>query len=282
MKTHIKQFIFAFVAVIAGLFTIGCDEQIKNIPSGYVGKLLTPTGWDSKILEAGQVDIGQTDSAGRGNTLVLLEATSATMKEQFMATDSNGDKQDHRVMLKKGTPVAVDIYVQVAVPTDPKLRNAVFALVTPKGVANETRVQAIYLGDVYGRFAQMSIRGKTREIFAKYDDYADVMRNYAKVNAEVATMVAKVFEENKVPLELVSGQISNVKPDETVWAANNKMAAADAEVSAIEKVGKAMRENPGYLQFKKWETIEKVAGRNNLTIIVGGKEDVNYTVPIGK
>lgn len=279
MKT-LKRIALALFSCFAALLMVSC-EDVKNIPPGYVGKLLTPTGWDDKVLEAGQVDIGELDSNKRGNTLVLLEATSVTVKETFGSADSNKDQQDHRVMLKKGTPVATDIYVQVMVPTDPKLRNAVFAMITPDDKEGEPRIKAIYLGNVYARFAQMSVRGKVREIFARYDDYSDIMRNYAKVNAEVATMVAEVFKQNKVPLELVSAQISNVKPDETVWAANNKMASADAEVAAIEKVGKAMRENPGYLQFKKWETIEKVAGRNNLTIIIGGKEDVNYTVPVG-
>jgi hypothetical protein len=204
------------------------------------------------------------------------------MKEIFAsATDpANVDKQDHRIMLKKGTPVTVDIRTQVAVPTDPSLRNAIFAMITPRTDANNSRVMFITLTDIYMKYATMTIRGKTREIFAQYDDYADVMKNYAKINGEIAKMVADVFKNNNVPLELISAQISNVKPDETVWQANNKMAAADAEVTAIEKVGKAMRENPGYLQFKKWETIEKVAGRNNLTIIVGGKEDVGYTLPI--
>lgn len=283
MKTLIT---LASIALLS--FSIGCDAKVKNIPAGYVGKLLTPTGWDKKILEAGQVDIGATDSDNRGNQLVLLEATSSTMKECFSASGSEADKQDHRVMLKGGTPVAVDIYVQVSVPSDPELRNAIFAMVTPDkmtGENNDGRVSAIYLGNVYTRFAQMSIRGKVREIFSQYEDYNDIMKHYPEVNAKVAVMVAEVFKTNKVPLELVSGQISNVKPDETVWAANNKMASADAEVSAITKVGDALKRNPGYIEAKKWDTIRELGEKGNpnlhITMIESGKQNVGFTVPVG-
>ncbi|MFA6364903.1 MAG: hypothetical protein WCW78_00675 [Candidatus Paceibacterota bacterium] len=280
-----KSLFVSFIAIFTAILFIGCSSDVKNIPPGYIAKILTPTGWEKDVREAGQVDIGTLDNEKRGNTLVLMEATSVTIKEQFMEANSpeNQDKQDHRVMLKGGTPVVVDIYAQVSVPVDPELRNAAFAQITPKSSDKDERVKVINLGDIYDRFAKMSIRSYTRSIFAKYQDYNEVLQNYTKINAEISTMVMKVFKENKVPLELISASLSNVKPDQAIWEASNKQSAAASEVAAINMVGDAMRKNPGYLQFKQWETIEKIAGKGvNLTLIVGGSDKPVYTIPVGK
>ena len=67
----------------------GCTTNVVNIPAGFVGKMLTPTGWQDKWLEAGQVDLGVKNSNGTYNTLVLLEVTSTTVKESFLQEGEN-------------------------------------------------------------------------------------------------------------------------------------------------------------------------------------------------
>jgi hypothetical protein len=249
------------------LLAIGCQNQIENIPPGFVGKLLTPTGWKKGILEAGQVDIGVLDWDHRGNQLILCEATSVTVKESFAkAEGENGE--DHRIITADKIPLAVDIYVQVAVPEDEQMRDSIFAQVTPNPVANSTRVSMIKLTHVYIQFAQMMIRGKTREIFGKYKSYNEVMNNYAQISTEVSGMIALTFKEAKVPLALIAGQLSNVKPDKTVWDSENLRAAAIAQADAIKLVGDAIRRNPGYIQKYSWDVIGQIAGKQNLTIIV--------------
>jgi hypothetical protein len=274
--------VLAFALMSMGL--TGCGAKVKNVPPGYVAKMLTTTGWSDKYYEAGQVDIGETDTQGRGNSLVLLEATSMTIKESFGKPSQENGNEDHRVITKTKNPLAVDIYVQVMAPDDKKMRDSIFAQVTPVPEKDEERVSKITLQQIYTQFAQMTIRGKTRQIFSGYKDYDEIMANYDQVSKVVSGMIADTFAENKVPLKLISGQLSNVKADETVWAAENQKAAAAAQVSVIDQIGAAMRNNPAYLEKYKWDVLKEVAGKQNLTIIVdaGKGGGVSYTLPVQK
>ena len=256
-----KNLKFAFLLIAVALLT-SCSNNVVNIPSGFVAKLLTPTGFDSGILEAGQADIGVEASNGQYTSLVLLEATTITAKESFGQADAKADGEDHRVMTRT-TPLTVDIYVQVAVPKDLKLRNNAFASVTPVPYGNVPRVSVIYLNDVYMRFAQMTIRGKVRGIFTKYKDYDDVMANFDKVNAEIGLMAQEVFKNANVPLDLVDIQLSNVKEDQRIWDSKNEQEAALNKVKSIQAIGDAMRNNPGYIQIRKWEVLEKLVTSPN-------------------
>ncbi|KKQ81345.1 MAG: hypothetical protein UT05_C0019G0004 [Parcubacteria group bacterium GW2011_GWF2_38_76] len=279
---NFKKFVrvIALIALSVGAVVIvtGC-AKIVNLPPGYVGKILTPTGWESKIYEMGQIDIGDLDNSGRGNRAVMLEATSVTIKEQFKTSDK--DDEDHRIMSKDRIPLVVDIYMQTQLPTDKRMRDSIFAQVTPKlEKGDEGRVFTITLQDVYERFAKMTIRGKTREIFSRYTA-DEVMTNYNRVNKEIKAMVSDTFMRNKVPLDLIDGQLSNVKVDPEIWKAMNKRMAAESDVKTINLIGDAIRRNPGYVQKYKWDQLEKIAGKGT-TIIVndGGGRDVGYNVPL--
>jgi hypothetical protein len=278
------QLLTVLLIAVAVLGLSGCTAKVVNIPPGYVGKVLMPTGWKDGVIESGQVDIGQTDTDGRGNRLVLLEATSVTIKEVFDKANQNNNNEDHRIITMKGNnkmPLAVDIYVQVMVPDDPKMRDSIFAQVTPVPEKDNDRVSKITLEQVYNQFAKMTIRGKTRQIFTGYAGYDDVMLKYEAVSSLVAGMITNTFTVNKVPLKLIAGQLSNVKADETVWKAENDKASAAATASAIEQVGVALRSNPGYLEKYKWDVLKEIAGKQNLTIIVndGRAGGMSYTLP---
>lgn len=271
------------LAILFALITTGC-AKIQNIPPGYIGKILTPTGWEDKVLEAGQVDIGELDSQGRGNTLVICEATSVTIKEQFAKSEGSADNEDHRIITKARNPLAVDVYVQVMVPDDKKMRDSIFAQVTSNSVKGDDRLRTIALAQVYQQFAQMTIRGKTRQIFSGYKNYNEVMDKYDEVSKTISGMIAETFVATKTPLKLVAGQLSNVKADETLWQAENLSAAAVAQVDAINQVGAALRSNPAYLQKYRWDVLKEIAGKGNLTIILneGRGGEMNYTVPATK
>jgi len=274
VKRDIKTFVLGVVVTLLG----SACSNVKEIPAGFVGRVLTPTGWENDIREAGQVDLGQSNANGTYNTLVLLEATSTLVKEQFMAPDAvgNEDKQDHRVLTRKGTPLAVDVYIRAVIPGGnpdaDKQRNNVFALVTPRDGKGDALVRYITVEDVYNRFARMDVRSKVRAIFAGYDDYQAVYSDYQAVNDKISAMVTETFVANGVPLDLQNVSLSNVKPDETLWAAQNQSASALAKVSAINQIGAALRANPEYVTFMKWESLERIAetgsksGTNTLII----------------
>jgi hypothetical protein len=252
------------ILIVALIWLIGCSNAFREIPAGYVGKKLTPTGWDKEILEAGQVDIGMPLSNGMYTTLVLLEATSISEKESFDAGDGG---EDHRILIGK-TPIAVDVYVRMSIPQELDRRNALFSLITAK--ASGDRVSTITIKDVYERFAKMDVRSGVRSVLQKEDNVDSVLKDLDSFNDNLGKMAIQMFERSGTPLVVQNVTISNVKMDAKIWEAENQKAAALAQVEVIKQVGAALRANPEYLSIRRYDTYEKIAGKiGSFTIIEG-------------
>lgn len=263
-----KKVLTSMVTVLLLWLLCGCSTNYREIPAGYIGKVLTPTGWQEGLLEAGQVDIKEAEYSGLANRLILMEATSVSIKEGFGMASGN-DKEDHRILISSA-PVSVDIYVRMMVPTDPKKRDGIFSMITPDAVRGTDRTYAITCVMIYGKLAQMDVRSQIRAILQNAASVQDINRNLDKYNDLLGAALAKTFEKNGVPLLLQNATISNVKVDESVWQAENQKQAALSQVEAINKIGAAIRDNPGYLAFKKYETYEKISGKiGTFTIIEG-------------
>jgi regulator of protease activity HflC (stomatin/prohibitin superfamily) len=261
------------------LFLCGCTgPAVRSIPAGYNGRVLTPTGWEQNTRSAGQVDLRGPAWSGSFSVLVLLEATSTTVKEQFLEANADGGKQDntdHRVTTKDGAPLSVDVYIRAMLPDDEATRNRIFTLVTPAADQQDDRVRRISIQNIYERFARMKIRNNIRMIFAGYPNYKEVAANYGGLNAKISGMVVKTFEEDHVPLKLQDVQLSNVKQDPTVFKAQNDLAAAEAQADAIARIGEAIRKNPEYRDYMKWQSLKEIAatgtqkGTNTLIVVDG-------------
>jgi hypothetical protein len=259
---------YVLATIAAALMIMGCEEY-REIPAGYIGKVLTPTGWEKGIREAGQVDIQAPFGNGTYNTLVLLEATSVAIKEHFGKADAN--QEDDRVIIGK-TPSTVDFYVRCMVGTDLDIRNAIFAQITPRALKENERVSVITVEMIYAQFAKMDVRSGVRRVLSKYPDIYYVQSHLDSVNDAGATMVISAFKASGVPLLMQNSQFSNIKMDETVWAAENQKQAALAQVEAITKIGQALRANPEYMLFKKYDTYKEIAAQQkevSFTIIDG-------------
>jgi regulator of protease activity HflC (stomatin/prohibitin superfamily) len=263
------------------LLLASCQNVVKNIPSGYVGKTLTPTGFSDLILESGQVDLGDTKSDGTFSSLVLLEVTTTTIKETFISNGTiAGEEGDRRCRTKDGAPVAVDVFVQVAVPQDKKLRDGIFSMISPRQ-SSDARVSVISVNDVYNQFAKMTIRGNVRSIFAKYANVDSVYAHYSAVNAEISLMIIKVIKDSKAPFEILNAQLSSVLEDPTILESKNKLVAAQNEVAAAELLGNAIRKNPNYMEMVRLQTIEKVGTNSKSTLIImDTKNDKTFSIPI--
>jgi regulator of protease activity HflC (stomatin/prohibitin superfamily) len=243
-----------------------------------MGKVLAPTGWEQTTRTAGQVDLRAPDSAGNFSVLVLLEATSTTVKEQFLEANAAAGKQDntdHRVTTQDGAPLSVDVYIRAMLPDDESTRDRIFTLVTPVADTQDDRVRRITIQNIYERFAQMKIRNNIRMIFAAYPTYKDVAASYGGLNDKISSMVIKTFAEDHVPLKLQDVQLSNVKQDPAVFKAQNDLAAAEAQADAIAKIGEAIRKNPEYREYMKWQSLKEIAatgtqkGTNTLIVVDG-------------
>jgi hypothetical protein len=266
-----KKFLFAVVVVI--LF-VGC-HQWRNIPAGYVGKVLTPTGWEKgPAREAGQVDIGDAQDNGASSVLVLLEISSIAPKESFNSNNSKDD-EDHRIIIKK-TPVTVDVYVRMIAPKEDDKRSALFASFTPTLTPSlGDRVYVITLEEVYKKFAQMDVRSGIRAVLQQQDSVETILSNLEMYNDKLGEIALKMFNKSGVPLVLQNVTISNIKKDNSILEAENEKAKALAQVYVIDQLGAAVRRNPEYKLLKKYDTYEKIASKiGNFTIIDGQPEGI--------
>jgi regulator of protease activity HflC (stomatin/prohibitin superfamily) len=206
-----------------------------------------------------------------------LEATTVTVKESFY---KESEDNDHRVNTLDGNPLSVDIYIQIALPETDEGKNETFNSITPKTDSNNSRIFIIKLQDVYNQFAQMIIRGKVREIFAKYTDAKAIKTNYNKVNAEIGLMVADVVKISKTPISLISVQLSNVQEDKIILTSKNKISESQNESDAIEKIGATLRKYPEYLEFLKIKMYEKATDKaSTINFMISDQKNQQYSIP---
>ena len=259
------------VAVVSMAF-IGCNEY-REIPPGYIGKILTAKGWESGFHEAGQIDIGESESDVPGNVLVILEATTVTFKEQFLAKGKDGE--DHRLLTKNLVPLSVDIYNRVGLildesgAIDKKAVDVIFTTVTATQTG-DPRVRKIMLWDIYDKFAGMSVRGETRGIFAKYADDKAVMENYKPISDEIGAMVVNAFKASNAPLVLHEAKLGNVKIDEAVVKARSSQSSASSEIQRILDISNAISQNSNARMVYQWESAKACAAAG-ATIVISGE-----------
>jgi hypothetical protein len=273
--------VILFLALVA--FVMTSCQTIVPIPPGFQAKVLTPSGFEDDVRGPGQVDIGKQTAQGVGNQLVMLESTAMTVKEPFTQkiNSETGEKEDHRLRTSDGTPLNGDIYVQIGVPTDKTVLDDVFTSITPIMTAGNDRVYLVSIVDIYKQYAQMTVRGKVREIFAGYKSAEDVMSNIEKINGQITLASHEIFANSGAPVLLMSVSISNIKEDDEILASKNALIAAQNEAQSIALIGKAMRENPQYLEKYKWDVISGFSDQTGNTLILseGGNQPV-VTRPI--
>ena len=247
--------------LLVALFFVGCEEYYE-IPAGRNGKILTPKGFTGEWLKPGQADLQSTNTNGLQNRLVMLEVATFDIKESFGAKGEDGE--DHRILTKDKAPSTVDIYIRVKAPDDSKTKDYILEQISPNKVND--RVSDITLKMVYDRFAKMDVRAGTREILSKYKKCDDMLDSLGFANLLVEAMVKKLFEDNGVPLIVQNAKISNIKMDQVIWDAKNKLAAANSEVDKIRSIGAALREYP---EYNMWIYKDLGESGKNVSYIIG-------------
>lgn len=190
---------------------------------------------------------------GEKDRLILLEATSVSIKESYVKTP----EVDNRIDI--GGPTSVDVYIRVKAPSDEALRDAIFAQITPDVI--DDRLSVIKLDSVYSRLAKMDVRSAIRQVLSKYSNVDSIRHNQDKVNDELGAAVLAMFKRSGVMLELQNVVISNIQEDVIVLESMNRQLAAQSEVATIDSIGAAIRRNPQYLTMKKYQTYEAVASK---------------------
>ena len=227
----------------------------RAIPPDMIGMILTPTGFDGKIYESGQVDIGAKGwFADWGNKLVLLQRGGFAIKEQFVQNDPNNDKdrEDHRCIVgPKREPMSLDVRLLFAMPdhTKPAGKEAILRMgVLGKPVTAKpeqyggNRVLVLDAASVYFQQVQQQVRGKIRDVCLSYESVDAVFDAIAKNGTpegftdKMKKTVGTVLAENNSPLFLVTAIASNVKPDPSVISAIASAQAADRLTEAMQKI----------------------------------------------
>jgi len=260
-----KFSLVAALAVAIATLTGGSSfaSEPRAIPPDMIGMILTPSGFDGKIYESGQVDIGAKGwFADWGNKLVLLQRGGFAIKEQFAQNDPNNDKdhEDHRCIVgPKREPMSLDVRLLFAMPdhTKPAGREAILRmgiLGKPVRAKDEQfggdRVLVLDAASVYFQQVQQQVRGKIRDICLSYASVDAVFDAIAKNGTpegftdKMKMMIGTVLAENTSPLFLVTAIASNVKPDPSVISAIASAQAADKLTDAMLKIDAFIKADP--------------------------------------
>ena len=254
MKSYFKYF-----AAVALLTTSLCSvnaAELRAVPPNMIGLQLTPTGFDGKIYEPGQTDIGNESWSGYGNKLILIQRSGFSVKEQFASSDPNNlnDREDHRCIVgPKRQPLSLDVRLLFAMPdyTKKEGKEAILRmglLGNPQDLGN--RVLLLNAESVYIQQVQQQVRGKIRDVCLSYADDEAVFKALEKNGTpdgftdKIRTSVATVLAENNSPLFLVGAVASNVKPDPAIIAAIATEQAADTLVAAMTKIDNFVKSDP--------------------------------------
>ena len=270
-----------YLSLTALLLFVGCSVQYHEIPAGYSGKIQTETGFENTWRGPGMVDLGIKKTDGRMKRLILIERTTYTIKEAFGLVKAN---DDHRVNLADGTPISCDVYLRCILAKNKDIvkddgkggtkvmtkdfRDELLIQVTPNKVND--RVSVISVKSVYYKFAQQTSRSRIRSIIAKYKRFEDVNKLQDEINNKLRAEIITVFREANVPLQLQSADISNVKPDPVAVRASNDLAASLRRVAEIDSIGRALRRNPEYVEWRWMDVYRDIGQKNpNATFVVG-------------
>ena len=245
----------AAVALMTSFGSSAFAAEPRMIPPDMIGMMLGTTGFDGKIYESGQVDIGNIGwFAGWGNKLVLLQRGGFAIKEQFVQNDPSNDKdrEDHRCIVgPKREPMSLDVRLLFAMPDHTKQagREAILrmgVLGKPVAAKNETyggdRVLVLDAGSVYFQQVQQQVRGKIRDVCLGYESVDAVFDAIAKNGTpegftdKMKKTIGMVLAENNSPLFLITAIASNVKPDPSVISAIASAQAADKLTDAMQKI----------------------------------------------
>lgn len=276
--------IMSLALLVVVVITATSCRDIRNVPPQYVGRILSPTGWEDKLYFPGQVDIGQLDSYGGGNSLVLIQTSAFAVKESFLGAQAMQDKEDHRVFTADRTPVSLDIRLMFTSPDvqrDPESVKRFFTLGNPALSGKDERVMSISLESIYNEQAQLQVRGKIRDATSKFKSFNDAFERISELNKEIWTIVTGVLQERSVPLVLVDCQISNMKPDPLVWENQVKVQAADAEIETMKKLQGYLDQNPTARLIFVLSKLKEIAGiaseKGNNTIIISTLDDASFS-----
>lgn len=256
----------------------GCGYDYRAVPSGFAGKVLTPTGFQTKVYTSGQVDIGVLGAGKIGNSLILIENTSITVKESFLGPKASADKEDHRIVLQEDMiPMSVDVRISFMSPDFSEAdTDKLFTLITPEPWGKDDRIQIIKLEKVYETLAKMGVRTAIRKVFdSNTKNYKHAIAHREELNNKLGAAILKEIKESGIPLRAKAVDLSMLMPDESIWKINAQVSSAEAQILSLRKLASEIDTLPNGLEIYRLIMMREV-------VEIGSKNGTNTVIyPIG-
>ena len=295
--------------VLRVMFAIGllstlaaCQTNFENVPPNDIAMMLTPSGYEQKIYTPGQVDVGIVGPTGAMNKLVLIQRSGIEEKETFTDNDdpkaAAEDRGDHRCLTGGDkAPLSLDVRTLFALPDYEKPEGKkdlarIFLLGNPAVENGNNRVLRISAASIYNEQARQSVRGKIRQICAKYKDFDAIFNAFVDesdkgLTKQIEHAIALVLEERQVPLRLVSAFPSNLKPDPSVVDATSAQLAASKRVEAIRTITDFLDEDKSgsrrmVYQMQTWQEIVAKGNANGHNTIIFSQGGATPILPLSQ
>lgn len=275
----------SFIALLG--FVLAACERYQNVPPSDIAMMLTPSGYENKIYSPGQVDVGEMRANGAMNRLVLIQRSGIEIKEGFVNNDdpktATEDRGDHRCLTADKAPFSLDVRALFALPNyeTPEGRKElfrIFLLGNPVADGKNERVLRISAVSIYNEQARQLVRGKIRQICARYANFDAIFAAFIDdsdtgLTRQIEHTIAAVLSDREIPLKLVNAFPSNLKPDPSVVDAIAAQLAAEKRVEAIRTIttfldADATGSRRMVYQMQTWQEIVAKASANGHNTIL--------------
>jgi len=182
------------VSLIAIVMSItGCKQ---TIPAGYVGKILTTTGFEPEVYPPSRVTMPFFGMS----RLILVETTTQKFNEPI------------KVLLRDKLTLTAEIVFRGRITQNKKVLNSIF---------NDMKINndEILTKDVYFTYGKMVILNTAREVISKYN-VDEVNKNYGRITKELFNEIQPKLVG--LPIDISDVTIGNIEYPKIVTEAIEK------------------------------------------------------------
>lgn len=197
----------------------GCYGDRVEVPTGYVGKILSPDGLEKGLKTPSTFRLPYVGPTSSNYRLVIAEASDQPKEEEikvFMPLDNLNLEFDCRMT--------------VSIPADEERVDPVFARLTPDST-EDANVMRIDLDKVYETYARPIIREKAREVITKYT-IMHVMTNRDAVSTEIENAVTDELKSS--PMVILNFGLADLQPPAIIVTAQEQAKEREIQIQRAE------------------------------------------------
>lgn len=292
---------FRTLAVIAmgALALTACGKRVQ-VPPAHVGKVLTPSGYEPDIISP---SVFRMDYCGFPGQICDKLVT--------IATSDNKIVEEFRLLMPKDDLyLNFSVNVVYAIRNDPKTLNTTLDRLSPDSQTKSGRTLSVSAHKIYDTYGEPIFRDVVRAVMAKYS-IDEIASSRDAINQEIAVLLAEAIQDG-APLsfkytgiadvdypqvivdaqELRASREIAIEKEEAEKAIRLVQISADLEAAQAERQVRVTRAEAAkaendilaasatdrYLQYRKLEVLEKLAGNENAVFVpYGALDDVGLS-----